>query len=104
MQCAVRGLCIVIGLDLPTSSFTERSPMLRVAIGTNLLPLPVLGCLPALNTRDTEGLQTLRLIRLMEHFSPSRVIVRPVEMADPFILFPLEVMVTMRPVLGMEDP
>lgn len=52
------------------------------------------------NTPGREGLKTLVLSKLIPRFRKVSVIVKPVVIASPFMLFPLEDMVTTPPILG----
>ncbi len=51
-------------------------------------------------TPGTDGLHMLVLKSFIWQFKCCRVTVRPIDIASPFILFPLESMVRMRPIAG----
>ncbi len=81
---------------------TDTYPILHPLSGTTILPLflvIVLGTLfLAVATPGIDGLHILVLVSFIPHLRWVRVMVRPIDMADPFILFPLDVTLTTRPI------
>lgn len=90
-----------MGLALPRSSRPESTiPMLRLETLGSTRPLRVrMRCLSTLNTPGTEGLATLVLRMLIPRLRWVSLAVTVLAINDPLILFPLESMVTMCPIL-----